>query len=217
MFGAPVTLALRALGARRDGSFGPREVLVALVHSRAIRILGHPVVAALLFTGSLTVFYYTQLFPLAMFTHTGHVLMTAHFLLSGYLFIWALVGIDPGPDRPPYPFRLVLLLMTLAFHAFFGIALMSSQQLLAPDWWGALGQHDVRALVADQQRGGAIAWGAGDIPSLLLGLALLVGWARSDRAERRRLDRKADRDGDADLHAYNARLAAMSRREAPPR
>ena len=216
VFGAPVTLALRALGARRDGSFGPREVLVSLVHSRVLRVLGHSVVAALLFTGSLTVFYYTQLFPLAMFTHTGHVLMTAHFLLSGYLFIWALVGIDPGPDRPPYPFRLVLLLMTLAFHAFFGIALMSSQQVLAPDWWGALGQHDVRALVADQQRGGAIAWGAGDIPSLLLGLALLVGWVRSDQTERRRLDRKADRDGDADLNAYNARLAAMSRRGAPP-
>ena len=31
-----------------------------------------------------------------MFTHTGHVLMTAHFLLTGYLFIWSLVGIDPA-------------------------------------------------------------------------------------------------------------------------
>ncbi len=217
VFGAPVTLAMRALRARRDGSFGPREVLLALVHSRVLRVLGHPVVAALLFTGSLTVFYYTRLFPLAMFTHTGHVLMTAHFLLSGYLFIWALVGIDPGPDRPPYAFRLVLLLMTLGFHAFFGIALMSSQQLLAQDWWGALGQHDLPALLADQQRGGAIAWGAGDIPSLLLGVALLVGWVRSDHAESKRLDRRADRDGDAELRAYNAALTAMAERETPRR
>lgn len=217
VFGAPVTLAMRALRARRDGSFGPRETLLALVHSRVLRVLGHPVVAALLLTGSLTVFYYTPLFGLSMFTHTGHVLMTAHFLLSGYLFIWALVGIDPGPDRPSWPFRFVLLLITLGFHAFFGIALMSSEQLLAPDWWGALGQHDVGALLADQQRGGGIAWGAGDIPSLLLGVALLLGWVRSDQAERKRLDRKADRDGDADLRAYNARLAALSRREAPPR
>ena len=148
-----------------------------------------------------------------MFTHTGHVLMTAHFLLSGYLFIWALVGIDPGPARPAYPFRLILLLMTLGFHAFFGISLMASNTLLAPDWWHALGQTDDAALLADQQTGGAIAWAAGDIPSLLLALALLIGWVRSDAQETRRLDRKADRDDDADLRRYNEQLASMTRRD----
>ena len=215
VFGAPVTLALRALPARQDGSFGPRETLLKMVHSPVLRVLGHPLVAALLFTGSLTVFYYTPLFSLAMFTHSGHVLMTAHFLLSGYLFIWALVGLDPGPERPPYAFRLVLLLVTLGFHAFFGIALMSSNQLLAPDWWASIGRTDTAALLADQQTGGAIAWGAGDLPSLLLGVALLVGWFRSDRQTSRRLDRQADRDGDAELRAYNERLAAIARREPP--
>ena len=74
-----------------------------MVHSRVLRVLGHPLVAALLFTGSLSVFYYTRLFSLAMFTHSGHVLMTAHFLLTGYLFIWALVGLDPGPSGPRTP------------------------------------------------------------------------------------------------------------------
>src|SRR3954453_17778657 len=77
VFGAPVTLALRALTARSDGSLGPRELLLQLVHARALKVLGHPLVAAVLFTGSLTVFYYSSLFSLAMFTHTGHVLMTA--------------------------------------------------------------------------------------------------------------------------------------------
>ncbi|WP_375423477.1 cytochrome c oxidase assembly protein [uncultured Friedmanniella sp.] len=213
VFGAPVTLAMRTLTARTDGSFGPRELLLQLVHSRALRVLGHPLVAAGLFTGSLVVFYYSRLFELAMFTHTGHVLMTAHFLLTGYLFVWALVGIDPGPARPPYPLRLVLLLVVLGFHAFFGISLMSSGTLLAPDWWHSIGQTDDAALLVDQQNGGAIAWGAGDIPSLLLGLALLVSWVRSDAAESKRLDRKADRDGDADLRAYNERLDAMTRRD----
>jgi cytochrome c oxidase assembly factor CtaG/putative copper export protein len=213
VFGAPVTLAMRTLPARTDGSFGPREMLLRLVHSTPLKVLGHPVVAALLFTGSLTVFYYSRLFSLAMFTHTGHVLMTAHFLLTGYLFVWALVGIDPGPKRPPYPFRLVLLLITLGFHAFFGIALMASNTLLAPEWWHALGQTDDVALLADQQNGGAIAWAAGDIPSLLLAVALLISWVRSDAQETKRLDRKADRDGDADLRRYNERLEALSRRD----
>ncbi|SDV03424.1 putative copper resistance protein D [Microlunatus sagamiharensis] len=216
VFGAPVTLALRALDARRDRSFGPREVLLRLVHAKVLTFLGNPVVAAVLFTGGLTVFYYTPLFGLALATHTGHVLMTAHFLLTGYLFIWALVGIDPGPKRPPYPFRLLILLVTLAFHAFFGIALMSGSALLAPEWWAALGRTDTTALLADQQRGGAIAWGAGDLPSLALGVALLAGWLRSDRQTSKRLDRQADRDDDAELKAYNARLSAMSGQAGTP-
>ena len=103
VFGAPVTLAMRTLVARSDGSFGPREMVLAMVHSRFLKVLGHPVVAVALFTVGLVVFYYTRLFDLAMFTHTGHVLMTAHFLLTGYLFVWSLVGIDPGPARPAYP------------------------------------------------------------------------------------------------------------------
>jgi cytochrome c oxidase assembly factor CtaG/putative copper export protein len=210
VFGAPVTLALRAMHARKDGSFGPRETLLRLVHAPVLAFFGNPVVAAALFTGGLTVFYYTPLFYLALSTHTGHVLMTAHFLLTGYLFVWALVGLDPGPKRPPYPFRLVILLITLAFHAFFGIALMSGATLLAPQWWAALGRTDTVALVDPQQRGGGIAWGAGDLPSLLLGVALLVGWIRSDRQTSKRLDRQADRDDDAELKAYNARLAALT-------
>jgi cytochrome c oxidase assembly factor CtaG len=214
VLGAPATLAMRALTARHDGSLGPREMLLQLVHSRFLRVVGHPVVAAVLFTTSLVAFYYTRLFDLAMFTHTGHVLMTAHFLLTGYLFVWSLIGVDPGPARPSYPFRLILLLVMLGFHAFFGISLMSSGALLAPDWWHALGQTNNAALLADQQTGGAIAWAAGDIPSLLLGATLVVGWIRSDAREARRLDRQADRDGDADLRRYNEQLAALARRDS---
>ena len=213
--GAPVTLAMRALTARADSSFGPREVLLALVHSRFVRVIGQPVVAAVIFTGSLVVFYYTGLFQVAMFTHLGHVLMTAHFVAVGYLFVWSLVGVDPGPERPPYPIRLLVLLITMAFHAFFGLSLMQSAALIGPDWWHALGQTDDAALLADQQRGGGIAWGAGDIPALLVGLTLIVQWVRSDAKETKRLDRKADRDDDAELKAYNERLAVLAKKDRP--
>ena len=78
---APLTLALRALKPRTDGSLGPRETLLKLVRSPVLRVLAQPLVAAALFVGGLGVFYYTDLLDLALFTHTGHVLMTAHFLL----------------------------------------------------------------------------------------------------------------------------------------
>lgn len=208
--GASITLALRALSPRADKSFGPREILLSLVHSRFLAVIGQPVVAAVIFTVSLIAFYYTELFSVAMFTHLGHVLMTVHFLLAGYLFIWSLVGIDPGPARPPYPIRLLILLVTMAFHAFFGLSLMQSAALIGPDWWHALGQTDDGALLADQQLGGGIAWGAGDIPALLIGLTLIIQWVRSDSKETKRKDRQAERDDDAELKAYNERLAALA-------
>lgn len=214
VFGAPLTLGLRTLTARPDKSFGPREVLLAMVHSRYLAVIGQPVVAAVLFIVSLFAFYYTALFDAAMFTHLGHQLMTVHFLLVGYLFIWSLVGIDPGPKRPPYPIRLLILLITMAFHAFFGLSLMQSAALIAPDWWHALGQSDDAALLADQQTGGGITWGAGDIPALLIGLTLIIQWVRSDAKETKRKDRQADRDGDAELKAYNERLAALAKKDA---
>jgi putative copper resistance protein D len=214
VFGAPITLALRTLAPRSDGSLGLRETLLALMHSRVLRVLGHPVVASALFTGSLVVFYYTGLFELSLSSRGGHVLMTAHFLLTGYLFVWALVGLDPGPARPPYPLRLLLLLVTLAFHSFFAISLTQSSTVLALDWWQSLGQTDVAALLKDQQTGASIAWATGDLPGLGVGVALVLGWVRSDAAERRRTDRQADRDSDADLRAYNERLAAMARRDS---
>ena len=135
------------------------------------------------------IFYYTSIFDLAMYTHVGHVLMTAHFLFVGYLFIWCMIGIDPGPAQPAYPFRVLMLFVMLGVHAFFGVSSMSSGTLLAPNYWHAIGQTDNAALLADQQLGGAIAWGSGDIPSLLLAVALVFAWMRDDQRRARQLDR----------------------------
>ncbi|WP_106209309.1 cytochrome c oxidase assembly protein [Kineococcus rhizosphaerae] len=213
VLGAPVTLALRVLPARRDHSRGPREWLLEVVHSRYLAVVGHPVVAAVLFAGSLIVFYYSPLFELALRTHVGHELMMVHFLGTGYLFSSVLIGVDPGGQRPPYPLRLILLLATMAFHAFFGVALMQGKQLLAADWFSYF--TPAARLLANQQEGGDIAWGIGEVPTLVLVLGVAIGWARSDDRENKRRDRKAARDGDADLAEYNAMLQRLADRDGP--
>ena len=45
---APITLALRAIPARHDATRGPRELILALVHSRYLQVLANPVVAAVI-------------------------------------------------------------------------------------------------------------------------------------------------------------------------
>jgi cytochrome c oxidase assembly factor CtaG/putative copper export protein len=211
---APITLALRTLTPRKDKTLGPRELLLGLVHSRFLAVLGNPVVAAAFFFGSLVAFYFSPLFELALRTHTGHVLMTTHFLLVGYLFAWVLVGIDPGPRRWPPSLRLVVLFVTISFHAFFGVALTTGTTLLAPAFFQSLHLPWAVDLLADQRAGGAVAWGVGELPTLVLALLVTLDWVRSDGAETRRLDRQADRDDDADLKAYNAHLALISGRPA---
>jgi len=208
--GAPITLAMRAIAKRRDGTRGGREWLLAIVHSRYMQVVGHPIVSAAIFVLSLWVFYYTPIFGWAMEEHVGHVWMVVHFVGAGYLFVHAIIGIDPGPPKPPYALRLVLLLGAMVFHAFFGVTLMSGELLLLPDWFGAMG-NGMDAL-RDQQEGGGIAWSIGEIPTVILAITTVVMWAQGDKKERTRLDRAADRDGGIELDAYNDMLDRMGKR-----
>src|SRR5690606_35751582 len=193
---------------------GPREWILLVAHSWYSRILTRPAVAGVIFAGSLVAFYYTGWFQYALFEHPGHLLMQVHFLLSGYLFFWVILGIDPGPTRAAYPVRLLILLVTMAFHAFFGIAVMADQQILAADWWAAMGYTDTEALLDDQAVGGSITWGAGEIPVLIAAIIVAVQWTRDDERTARRHDRQADRDGDAELTAYNNHLTQLAQRDS---
>ena len=207
---APITLALRAIHKRTDASRGAREWLLLIVHSRYFGVLSNPIVAAAIFVGSLWLFYYSGIFGWATVDHVGHEWMVIHFLGAGYLFVSALIGVDPAPYRAPYPMRLIVLLATMAFHAFFGLALLSGTGLLLADWYGAMGWGT--SALEDQQTGGGIAWSVGEIPTVILAVAVAIMWSRSDERESKRLDRKADRDGDAELEAYNAMLASRAKR-----
>src|SRR5690606_10910413 len=113
VLGGPITHALRAIEPARRGDIGPREIILAVLNSRVVRVLTNPLVALTLFaTGSFMV-YFSGLFEAAMREHTGHLLMSMHFLLVGYLFFEILIGIDPLPKRPPYPARVVVHLLAV--------------------------------------------------------------------------------------------------------
>ncbi|HEY7797015.1 MAG TPA: cytochrome c oxidase assembly protein [Microbacteriaceae bacterium] len=201
--GAPVTLLSRAVKARKDDSWGPREWVMWAVHTPFAKFVSHPIVAAINFAVSLVLFYYTTLFRWANEDHVGHQWMTVHFLLAGYLFVQAVVGVDPTPHTVPYPLKLVLLIGTMAFHAFFGVALMSDNSLLLADWYGAMGREWGAAPLRDQADGGAIAWGIGEFPTLILTILVVYQWSKSDDRERKRKDRASDKTGNQDLEDYN--------------
>lgn len=211
---APVTLVARAIEVRHDGSRGMREWFLGIVQSRWIGLVGQPLIATAVFALSLMVFYYSPLLSWASTTHLGHQWMILHFLLSGYLFVQALIGVDPAPHRASYPVRLILLMGTMGFHAFFGLSLMTGESLLLPEWFGAMGRTWGDAPLLDQQIGGAIAWGIGELPTLILSGMVVRSWISSDAREAKRTDRQAARDNDAELQEYNAMLTRIDARSS---
>ncbi|MEU8760021.1 cytochrome c oxidase assembly protein [Streptomyces sp. NPDC048659] len=214
VLGAPATLALRALpAAAKDAAPGIRELLLKLLHSTYVRVISHPAVAGALFIGSAFAVYYTPLFERLMRSHLGHLAMLTHFLAVGLLFFWVVIGVDPGPRRPPHLGRLFVLILTMPFHSWFSISLMSSTDLLAEGWWTTVGRAWGPSPADDQYNAGAIAWATGDIPVLITTVILAIQWVRSDAREARRIDRRIDRaDADDPLAAYNAYLAALHNR-----
>ncbi|MEU1085942.1 cytochrome c oxidase assembly protein [Streptomyces sp. NPDC005576] len=212
LLGAPVTLALRALPvARRRGAKGPRELLLMLLHSRYMKIITHPVFTIPLFIASLYGLYFTPLFDFLMGSKPGHLAMMVHFLAVGLVFFWPIMGIDPGPHRPGYVMRMLELFAGMPFHAFFGIALMMASQPMVESYKHPPASLGIDAL-SDQSWAGGIAWAFSEVPSVLVLIALVFQWYRSDQRLAKREDRAADRDGDQELAAYNAYLASLQTR-----
>ena len=204
VLGGPLTLALRALPeADEGGPDGPRTWLASLLDAPVARVLTHPVVALVLFVGSFYALYFSPLFAAALPYHWAHQLMNLTIVVVGYLFFWAVIGVDPLPRPLPHVARLALLLASMPFHAFFGVAVFGAATVIGQRFYGDLALPWVPDLLADQSLGGGVAWAAGEVPLLLVVVALLVQWSRSDRDGSR-----SDRDGDA----YRVMLDDLARR-----
>jgi putative membrane protein len=122
---APLTLALQTA---RPAT---RRALRTTLRSRPARTVTHPIVAWCLFGGGLVVIYLTRLLDVAARNDPVHLLVHAHVVLSGTLFLAVLVGVDPLPHRPPFAARLLALLAAVPFHAVVGLALLSAGSPIA--------------------------------------------------------------------------------------
>ncbi|WP_078853153.1 cytochrome c oxidase assembly protein [Streptomyces sp. NRRL S-1824] len=161
VLGAPVTLLLRTLPAAQA------RHLTGLLRSRPVHIVGHPVSALVLSTGTLVVLYFTPFYDATMDRPGLHWLMNAHFLLSGCLFVHVIATPDPAPFQPSVPARLVTLGAAIATHA-------TISQLM---YGGFL--IDMHAPISQVRGGAEIMYYGGDIAELLLAAALVATWRPS--------------------------------------
>jgi cytochrome c oxidase assembly factor CtaG len=185
--GAPVTLALRTLPAR------PRGWLLAVLHSRPAKVLCFPLIGFVLFVLSPWALYFSSWYEATLRSAALHDLLHFHFVAIGALFFWPLLGLDPVPGRVIYPFRLLLVFLTLPFHAFLGITIMSSTTLIAEDWYTSFARSWPPSPLHDQYIAGGLLWGSGDVVGLFFFTVLFVQWVKQSQREARREDRRLDR------------------------
>jgi cytochrome c oxidase assembly factor CtaG len=212
VLGGPFTLALRALRPSTTGRWGLREWIVWGLHSPAAKIVTNPFFVFAIFSFSMFALYFTPLMAWLMGSHIGHLAMQMHFISSGYLFAWIVMGVDPVPRPLPYWARFGLILLMVGVHGFFAVIIMMGSEPLAQEWYSIVRPEWVTDPLADTKFGGQIAWGISEIPMLFMILMVAWQWSRSDDREAQRRDRQADRDGDAELTAYNAHLASLDER-----
>jgi cytochrome c oxidase assembly factor CtaG len=187
--GAPVTLALRTLPRT------PRGWLLAVLHSRVAKVLTFPPLTLALYVVSPWALYFSGWYAASLHSPFVHEMMHVHLVLVGSLFFWPLLGIDPLPGRVGYPFRVLMVVLTLPFHAFLGVTIMQQTSLIGGSWYPDL--HRVLPWLPDaaedQHLAGGILWGSGDLVGLLFFAVLFVQWVRSSMREAVREDRRLDR------------------------
>ena len=211
VLGAPITLALRALsaGAAADHR-NAREWITSSLHSRYSRVVTNPLLVLFIFIVSLYGIYFTSAFANLMSSHVGHIAMELHFLITGILFSFLVIGIDPAPRRLPHWAKLLLVLVALSVHAFFALAIMQSTTPIGDVWYSQVQPPWLANQLDATYAGGGIAWAVGELPTLMLLIIVAAQWARDDARTAKQVDRAADRDDDALLKEYNERLTRMN-------
>lgn len=209
LLGAPVTLVLRAAAAATR-----RRVLLPALHSRAARIVSHPIVTWLTFTAVMWVSHFSPLFDAALEDELVHRFEHVLFVGSALLFWWPVIALDPAPRRLGFPVRLVYLVLQMPQNTFLALAIYSAGSVRYAHYASSARTWDPGPLV-DQQIAGGIMWLGGDLLFLAAILALVGAWLRAEERGASRTDRRVDVERAA-IREREQRLAARRAASAQP-
>ena len=119
------------------------------------RTLAHPVVAWLGYVAVMVGLWFAPTYEASLRHDVVHAWTHLVLLTVGFVFCWAVAGLDGGARQIAYPVRLLLVLLTVPVHAVAGLALMSGSTVLAGDWYADLDRTWGSSPVADQHTGAA--------------------------------------------------------------
>jgi putative membrane protein len=175
--GAPSTLLLQS------SSRAAKKRWLTVLRSRAFAIATYPVVVWFFYFGAMFAFFLTPLINYAMEHMALMDAINLAFLLSGCLYWWPIVGLDPIVHwRMGFGSRLAALSLGVPFEAFLGIAIMSLRTPIA-SMYSLNSTHS----------GGALLWVATELTTFIGLIPVFVMWVRADERAGARADAKAAR------------------------
>ncbi|HZM72092.1 MAG TPA: cytochrome c oxidase assembly protein [Candidatus Polarisedimenticolia bacterium] len=183
---APVTLLLRAASAATR-----RRWLLPMLHSRLLRVVGHPVVAWLAFAGVMWGSHFSALFNAALEEPLVHDLEHGLFLAAGLLFWWPVVGLDPSPHRMSHPARVLYAFLQMPQNSFLAVAILFAETPLYAHY-ATLGSPWGITALADQDLAAGIMWLVGDVLFLGAVVGLIAAWMRHEGRTTAASDRRSD-------------------------
>lgn len=188
LLGTPITLLLRSVS-------GPtrRNVILPILHSRVVRALTFPVVAWLLFAGTMWGSHYSPLFNAALEHEWLHWLEHVLYVTVALMFWWQVIGLDPTPWRMAHPIRMLYVFLQMPQNSFLALSIYETNRVLYSHYattqrtWGP-------SPLADQQLAGITMWVIGDILFLVAVAFVVVGWVKHEEFEAKRQDRARERE-----------------------
>ena len=158
---APMTLLLRTLPVRHA------RRLTRILQSMPIRIISHPITAAVLNIGGLWLLYTTNLYGAMQESLLIHLFVHLHVFLAGYLFTASILYIDPIAHHISFLFRAIVLVLASAGHS------------ILSKYIYAFAPNGIPANQAES--GGMLMYYGGDAIDLVLIVLFCLQWYRSAR------------------------------------
>jgi cytochrome c oxidase assembly factor CtaG len=152
--------------------------------------------------------WYTHVFSSGALREATYLIL----MIPGYVFFWTLLRVDPVPRRYPYAVAMWITAAEVVGDAFFGIAIIADQTILAAAHYHAVGYPFGPSLATSQVLGGGIIWILGDAVGLPFLAVQLIQMMREDKAEAAAIDAELDA---RDAARNAARDAARSQPSAP--
>jgi len=202
----PVTLLLRVASPRW------RARILAVLQSRAVGVISHPLVGWTLLVAVMWGTHLSVMFETALENETIHNMEHALYLSTALLFWAPIFSVDPIRHRLRGGSALAYLITQMPQNSFLGVAIMFSSTPLYPHYvtlqraWGP-------TPLEDQQLAGAIMWLVGDALFLAAIFVVLAALAKSEDRPQSRYDEAQTAAAIAEIRRREVLLAERKRSE----
>ena len=202
----PVTLLLRVASPRW------RARILAILQSRAVEVISHPLVGWTLLVAVMWGTHLSTLFQAALEDPFLHNMEHSLYLGTALLFWAPIFSVDPIRHRLRGGSALAYLITQMPQNSFLGVAIMFSSTPLYPHYvtlqraWGP-------TPLEDQQLAGAVMWLVGDALFLAAIFVVLAALAKSEDRPESRYDEAQTAAAIAEIRRREVLLAERKRSE----